>query len=146
MRVGLVTTAGFEDSLPVAKGRRVNDGIWSVYPDPILPRAGSRACASGSTGTDGCSSRSDPREAVEAAAARRRASGRVTRRLVPVVLPQPDHELQAAAAIRGAFPSLPVISGADRQPTIREFERTAYAVLNAYAVAAVPASISSPKR
>ena len=50
----------------------------------------------------------------------------------------PDHEFQAVAAIRGAFPSIPVVSGADRQPTIREFERTAYAVLNAYAVAAVP--------
>ena len=38
VRVGLVTTAGFEDSLPLAKGRRVSDGIWSVYPEAILPR------------------------------------------------------------------------------------------------------------
>ena len=38
VRVGLVTTEGFEDSLPLAKGRRVNDGIWSVYPEAILPR------------------------------------------------------------------------------------------------------------
>jgi N-methylhydantoinase A len=38
VRVGLVTTAGFEDSLPLAKGRRVSDGIWSVYPEAIVPR------------------------------------------------------------------------------------------------------------
>ena len=36
-----------------------------------------------------------------------------------------------------ALPGIPVVSGAALQPTLREFERTAYAVLNAYTMAAV---------
>ena len=47
--------------------------------------------------------------------------------------------MRAVAAIQEAFPGLPVLSGSALQPTLREFERTAYAVLNAYAVEAVAA-------
>ena len=36
--VGLITTAGFEHALPLAKGRRVTDGVWSLYPEPVVPR------------------------------------------------------------------------------------------------------------
>ena len=111
---------------------------------PSTPKRSCRAvalwaCRSGSTGTATCSSRWIRRAAVDAA--RRLIEEHQVGSLAVSFLwsfRNPDHEFQAVAAIRGAFPSIPVVSGADRQPTIREFERTAYAVLNAYAVAAVP--------
>src|SRR6202453_3514244 len=139
VRVGLVTTAGFEDSLPLAKGRRVNDGIWSVYPEAILPRDRIVGVRERIDRDGHVLIALDPETAVDAA--RRLVEEHQVASLAVSFLwsfRNPDHEFRAVEAIRGAFPSLPVISGADRQPTIREFERTAYAVLNAYAVAAVP--------
>ncbi len=138
VRVGLITTAGFEDELPAAKGRRVNDGVWSVYPEAIVPRtriAGVRERVD----RDGrILTPLDPDEAVEAA---RRLVGEEGVVSIAVSLlwsfRNPRHEEQATAAIAEAFPHIPVMSGSALQPTIREFERTAYAVLNAYTVAAV---------
>ena len=139
VRVGLVTTAGFEDSLPLAKGRRVSDGIWSVYPEAILPRDRIMGVPERIDRDGHVLVALDPETAVDAA--RQLIEEHQVGSLAVSFLwsfRNPDHEFQAVAAIRGAFPSIPVVSGADRQPTIREFERTAYAVLNAYAVAAVP--------
>jgi N-methylhydantoinase A/oxoprolinase/acetone carboxylase beta subunit/N-methylhydantoinase B/oxoprolinase/acetone carboxylase alpha subunit len=139
VRVGLITTAGFEDSLPTAKGRRINDGVWSVYPEPIVPRdrivgVRERIDREGQVLTP-----LDPAEAV--AAAQQLIEGLGCESIAVSLLwsfRNPVHELAAVAAIRDALPGVPVISGAERSPTIREFERTAYAVLNAYAVAAIP--------
>jgi N-methylhydantoinase A len=139
VRVGLVTTAGFEDSLPLAKGRRIPDGIWSVYPEPIVPRERIVGVRERVDRDGHVLIALDPEAAVDAA--RVLVEEHQVASLAVSFLwsfKNPDHEFRAVAAIREAFPSLPVVSGADRQPTIREFERTAYAVLNAYAVAAVP--------
>lgn len=139
VRVGLVTTAGFEDSLPLAKGRRVSDGIWSVYPEAIVPRERIVGVRERVDRDGHVLIALDPDAAVDAA--RHLVEDHQVASLAVSFLwsfKNPDHEFRAAAAIREAFPSVPAISGADRQPTIREFERTAYAVLNAYAVAAVP--------
>ena len=68
------------------------------------------------------------------AAPRRGRGRRGRRRVVPVVLPQPRPRGPGRrAAITEALPELPVVSGAALHPAIREFERTTYAVLNAYA-------------
>ena len=130
---------GFEDSLPLAKGRRVNDGIWSVYPEAIVPRERIVGVRERVDRDGHVLIALDPETAVDAT--RQLVDEHQVASLAVSFLwsfKNPDHEFRAVAAIREAFPSLPVISGADRQPTIREFERTAYAVLNAYAVAAVP--------
>ena len=42
------------------------------------------------------------------------------------------HEDQAVAAIAEIYPDLPVVAGAVLHPAIREYERTTFAVLNAY--------------
>jgi N-methylhydantoinase A/oxoprolinase/acetone carboxylase beta subunit/N-methylhydantoinase B/oxoprolinase/acetone carboxylase alpha subunit len=139
VRVGLVTTAGFEDSLPLAKGRRVSDGIWSVYPEAILPRERIVGVPERIDRDGHVLVALDPETVVEAA--RRLIEEHHVVSLAVSFLwsfRNPDHEFRAVEAIRRRFPAVPVISGADRQPTIREFERTAYAVLNAYAVAAIP--------
>ena len=44
----------------------------------------------------------------------------------------PRHEEIAVAAIRNEFPDLPVYAGAAINPVMREFERTTFALLNAY--------------
>ena len=139
VRVGLLTTAGFEDALPLAKGRRINDGVWSVYPEPVVPRqrivgVGERIDRDGRVLLP-----LDSRVVVDAV--RMLIEEQSIDSLAISFLwsfRNPVHELAALAAIRETFPGLPVISGAERQPTIREFERTSYAVLNAYAIAAVP--------
>ena len=139
VRVGLITTAGFEDSLPIAKGRRVNDGVWSVYPEPIVPRARIIGVPERIDRDGHVLVAFDPATAVEAA--QRLISQSHCESIAISFLwsfKNPEHEIAAAAAVREAFPEVPVISGAECSPTIREFERTAYAVLNAYAVAAIP--------
>src|SRR3954470_12026282 len=37
-RVGLITTKGFEDLVPLARGRRVNEDGWLVMPPQVLER------------------------------------------------------------------------------------------------------------
>ncbi len=44
----------------------------------------------------------------------------------------PVHEDEAVAVIRAAFPEMTVVSGAELHPAAREYERTTFAVLNAY--------------
>ena len=44
----------------------------------------------------------------------------------------PLHEQQAIAALAEALPHVPAVSGAALHPAIREFERTTFALLNAY--------------
>ena len=43
-----------------------------------------------------------------------------------------SHEERAVAAALALYPDLPVVSGAELHPAIREYERTTFAVLNAY--------------
>jgi N-methylhydantoinase A len=139
VRVGLVTTAGFEDALPLAKGRRITDGVWSVYPEPIVPRSRIAGVAERIDRDGLVITPLDPQTAVGAARSLIEDEGAESIAVSFLwSFRNPAHELAAAAAIRAAFPTVPVVSGADRQPTIREFERTAYAVLNAYAIAAIP--------
>ncbi len=45
----------------------------------------------------------------------------------------PTHEAQAVAAVQGVYPDLPVMSAADLNPIMREYERTTFSLLNAYA-------------
>ncbi|HLY82647.1 MAG TPA: hydantoinase/oxoprolinase family protein, partial [Acidimicrobiales bacterium] len=137
VRVGLITTAGFEDQLPQAKGRRVSDGVWSSYPEAIVPRSRIAGVKERVDRDGRVLVPLDPTDAV--AAARRLVSGQGVESIAVSLLwsfRNPRHEEQATAAIVEALPGVPVVSGAARQPTIREFERTAYAVLNAYTVAA----------
>ena len=136
--VGLVTTAGFEDELPVAKGRRLSEGLWSVYPDPVVPRSRITGVRERIDRDGQVLVPLDPHEAVEAARVLIDAGAVSIAVSFLWSFRNPRHEEQAVAALTDAFPNVPVMSGAALQPTIREFERTAFAVLNAYAVAAVP--------
>ena len=132
-RVGLVTTKGFEDLVPLARGRRVNEDGWLMMPPQVVERR----CI---VGVDERIDRHgvvltplDP-DAVVAA-----ASTLVDREAVEAIavsflwsFRNPVHEEQAVGALSAAFPHIPLTSGAALHPVIREFERSTFALLNAY--------------
>lgn len=137
-KVGLLTTKGFEEMLPLARGTRlVDEEGWLSTPQEIVAR---RAIA----GIDERIDRDgqvvvplDP-DAVKAAA--RRLVEEEGAEAIAVSFfwsfLNPTHEHQAVEAVREIYPDLPVVSGAALHPAIREYERTTFAVLNAYATGA----------
>jgi N-methylhydantoinase A len=132
-RIGLVTTRGLEDQVPLAKGRRELVDGWVTRPTPIVPR--DRV-----VGVDERIDREsrvlralDPDEAVDAA--RSLVDAHDIEALAVSFLwsfRNASHEDAAVAAITQALPDLPVFSGAAVNPVMREFERATFALLNAY--------------
>jgi N-methylhydantoinase A len=133
-RVGLITTKGFEDQVPMAKGRRLVDDGWVVLPDSIVPRSRIAGVAERIDRDGTVLVPLDPDDVV--AAARRLVLDELSAAIAVSFLwsfKNPSHEDAAVAAIRHEFPDLPVFSGAALNPVMREFERTTFALLNAYA-------------
>jgi N-methylhydantoinase A len=137
-RLGLLTTAGFEDLVPLARGNRVSDGGWLVPPPQLVDR----------TGIVGVSERMD-RDGIATTpvdvdgavrAARDLVEGDGIEALVVSFLwsfRNPAHEQAVGAAIAAKYPDLPVVLGSELSPVIREYERTQYALLNAYVAGAL---------
>ncbi|MBC2864991.1 hydantoinase/oxoprolinase family protein [Streptomyces mexicanus] len=131
-RVGLLTTAGFEDELGVAKGRRLNIDGWVAPPPPLVARADIR----------GVHERVDrdgvvltPLHVDEVVAhARDLVAGGVEAIAVSYLWSQlnPEHERLTEQALAAEFPDLPVMCGGLLNPVMRGYERTTFAVLNAY--------------
>jgi N-methylhydantoinase A len=131
--VGLVTTKGFEQQLPLAKGRRILVDGWVVRPDPLVPRRRIVGVAERIDRDGAVLTPLDPDEVV--AAARLLVEREAVEALAVSFLwsfKNASHEEAAVGAIRREFPDLPVFSGAALNPIMREFERTTFAVLNAY--------------
>ena len=137
-RVGLITTSGFEDLVPIARVRRVPRDGWLVPPDGLIER----------DWIVGVDERIDRNGNVlralvktEAVAAARRLIERDGIEAIAVSFlwscVNPVHEQQAVRAIVSAFPQVPVVSGAALHPMVREYERTTFALLNAYASGAL---------
>ena len=131
--IGLITTRGFEDMVPLSKGRQVLDDGWVVSPTPIVPR---NLVAGVDERIDHDGAVLQPLDAAEAVAAARRLVDEEHAEAVAVSFlwsfRNPRHEELAVAAIANALPDLPLFSGAAINPVMREFERTTFAVLNAY--------------
>jgi N-methylhydantoinase A len=131
-RLGLLTTAGFEDIVPLARGHVVPEDGW-LMPPPLLVE----------------------RERIVGVHERCDRDGRVT---VPVDVDEvidmvehlvhdagvdaivvsflwsfrnPANEQAARDAIAPRHPQLPVVLGSALAPVIREYERTQFALLNA---------------
>jgi N-methylhydantoinase A len=132
-RTGLVATAGFGDVLEI--GREVRYDIYDLaiaYPPPLAPRdlrreVDERTLADGTVRT-----RPDP-VAVRRIGAELRDAG--VRSLAVCLLHahrNPENERAVAAALREAVPDVRVTLSSDIAPEIREFERTATTVANAY--------------
>jgi N-methylhydantoinase A len=131
--IGLITTQGFEDMVPLSKGRTMLDDGWVVNPPPIVPR-NLVAGVDERIDHDGIVLRPlDPDDAV--AAARHLVDDEHAEAIAVSFLwsfKNPRHEEIAAAAIAQEHPDLAVFSGAAINPVMREYERTTFAVLNAY--------------
>ena len=132
-RVALITTRGFEDQIPLAKGRRLLDDGWVVTPESVLPRSRIVGVVERVDRDGTVLVPLDPEEV--AAAARHLVAEEDIEALAVSFLwsfRNPAHEDAAVSVIRREFPDLPVFSGAALNPIMREFERTTFALLNAY--------------
>ncbi|MGO8861854.1 MAG: hydantoinase/oxoprolinase family protein [Acidimicrobiales bacterium] len=137
-RVGLVTTAGFEELVPFSRGRKImdEDGWLTPPPEIVSPHCivgvRERVDRDGRVVT--------PLERAEvAAAARHLVQAKGVEALAVSFLwsfRNPTHEQEAVREIEEVCPEVPVVSGAALHPAVREFERTTFALLNAYVTGA----------
>jgi N-methylhydantoinase A len=132
-RLGLVTTAGFEDLIPLARGNRVSEEGWLVPPPALVERERVMGVQERTTG--------DGNVLVPVDAASVLAAGRYlidAMEVEAIVVSflwsfrNPGNEQQACAVLREHYPSVPVLSASALSPVIREYDRTQYALLNAY--------------
>jgi len=132
-RTGLITTAGFADTLEIGRERKFelyDLGIEKIA--PLVPRD-LRLEVRERVGADGRVRRKlDPREAV--ARAGRLVEAGVTSIAVVFLhaYANPRQEAQAARAIARRFPRVAVTASHEVAAEIREYERASTAVANAY--------------
>ena len=136
--VGLITTAGFEELVPFARGRKLNDEDGWLTPPPEIV---SPHCIMGvreRVDRDGEVVTPLDRDGVLRAARYLVDEQHVEALAVSFLwsFRNPAHEQEAVEVIREAYPELPVVSGAALHPAVREFERTTFALLNAYVTGA----------
>jgi N-methylhydantoinase A len=132
-RVGLVTTAGFEEMIPFARGSRViDDEGWLVTPPSVI---GLDTIAGVVERIDRDGRIVTPLDESQAELAIRRLVERKIEALVVSFLwgfRNPIHEERVTALARRIYPDLIVLSAGLLHPAAREFERTSFALLNAY--------------
>ncbi len=132
-RLGLITTRGFEDLVPLARGNRVSVDGWLEPPPALVER----------TAIIGLDERTDrsgrvlrPVDVDDArAAAERLLSGSGVQALVVSLLwsfRNPANEIAVRDILAKEFPDVRVVIGSEVAPVIREYERTQFALLNAY--------------
>lgn len=132
-KVGLITTRGFEDLVPIARVRRIPRDGWLVPPDALIDR-------DWIVGVDERIDRDgdvlQPLDVQQVVTAARHLHERLGIEALVVSFlwscANPSHEAAAVVAIREALPHLPILSGAALHPVAREYERTTFALLNAY--------------
>ena len=132
-RVGLITTHGFEDLVPIARVRREPRGGWLVPPDGLIERDWILGVVERVDRDGKILQPLDSTEVVRAARTlleKQRVEAIAVSFLWSCV--NPIHEQQALQAIRSTYPNVTVVSGAALHPVVREYERTTFALLNAY--------------
>ncbi len=138
-RIGLLTTKGFESAVPIARGRRITDEDGWLAQPPSLVAA--RCIVGIDERVDRAGAVLRPVDCDEVAAA--------VGRLVEVEgiealavsflwsFENPANEERAVGVVRERHPGLPVTAGAALHPVLREYERTTFALLNAYTTGAI---------
>ena len=137
LRVGLITTRGFEQTLRLARGRTQEVDGWLQSVDAIVEN---RAVVGIDERIDRNGTVLRAMDAGEIIAAARYLADEVGVESIAVSFLwsflNPVHERQAVALLREMLPGMPITSGSELRPVIREYERTALAVLNAYSYGA----------
>ena len=131
--VGLLTTSGFDEMLPVARGQRVVDGDGWLSVPALLDRR-TIAAVDGRIDRTGDEVVPLDLEQVRSGVTHLVEEEGIEALAVSFLwsFANRSHEERAVAAARALYPDLPVVSGAELHPAIREYERTTFAVLNAY--------------
>jgi N-methylhydantoinase A len=132
-RTGLLATAGFEDVLEIGREQRYDlYDLEMRRPEPLVPR---RLRLGVRERTDATGTIVEPVDAASLAHALERLRAAGVEAVAIAFLHawrNPANERHAAAALRRALPDVAVSVSADVLPEIREYERTATTVLNAY--------------
>jgi N-methylhydantoinase A len=132
-RTGLITTAGFRDTLEIGHERKYE--LYDLHmpvPEPLVRRS-LRLEAKERIGPDG--SIETPLDTASLREAAARLVGMGVESLAVVFLhayANPAHEQEAARILADAYPGLPVSLSSGVAPQIREFDRTSTTVANAY--------------
>lgn len=132
-KVGLVTTAGFRDSLEMA--REIRYDLYDLFlerAEPLAPRYLRHEVSERIDANGGVLAEFDAsgfREAVRSLIA---AGVEAIAVSFLHAYRNPAHERKAKAILAGEFPDLPFTISSDVAPEIREYERTSTAVCNAY--------------
>jgi N-methylhydantoinase A/oxoprolinase/acetone carboxylase beta subunit len=132
-RTGLLTTAGFEDVLEIGREQRYDlYDLEMRRPEPLVPRrfrlgVGERTDATGTV------VQAIDHDSLHAAIQRLHEAGveAVAVSFLHAWL-NPVNERGAVATVRRALPGVAVSASSEVLPEIREYERTATTVLNAY--------------
>ncbi len=133
-KVGLVTTAGFETMLPLARGvREVDEEGWLVTPPSVVPAdciAGVRERIDRNGEVIVALDKDSAQAAIRSLVENQRVEVLAVSFLWAFL--NPVHERAVVAMARSLYPEIPVLSAAELHPAAREYERTSFAVLNAY--------------
>lgn len=147
LRVGLLTTKGFEDMFTLPRNRDVGPDGWLVPPTPLVER---ERIVGLEERVDRAGTVLQPLDVKAAVAAARHLVEEQGVEALAVSLlwsvVKPAHEAAVVEAVRQELPSVPITSGAELSPTIREYERTNLAVLNAYVGRAFDGVVSLGER
>ncbi|MBE9605429.1 hydantoinase/oxoprolinase family protein [Acetobacteraceae bacterium H6797] len=131
--LGLITNAGFEDVIEMARLRMPDMyTLFCARPEQLIPRdrifgVKGRILADGSE--------AEPLDEAGAVEAARKAKARGAEGIILSFLHSyrnESHELAAKAAIKAALPEMFVFCSAEIWPVIREYERTTTVILNGY--------------
>ena len=137
-RLGLLTTAGFEDLVPFARGHAVPEGGWLMPPPSLV----SRECIIGVR--ERCNREGEVTRAIDPDEVREAGRRLTEQHGVDAVVVSflwsfrnPANEQVARQVLAAQCPSTPVVLGSTLAPVIREYERTQFALLNAYVAGAL---------
>ena len=132
-RTGLITTAGFADTLEIGRERKFD--LYDIdiqKPEPLVPRD-LRLEVTERVRADGRVMKKLAGAEVDARAARLVAAGVTSIAVVFLhAYANPRHEREAARRIARRFPRIAVTTSHEVASEIREFERASTAVANAY--------------
>lgn len=137
MRVGLLTTRGFEETLRLARGRAHEEDGWLCSTPQLVERKAIVGIDERVDRNGAVLKALDPDE-VLAAGRYLSEEAKVDSIAISFLWSflNPAHERLAKDLLQEVLPGMPISSGAQLRPVIREYERTTLAVLNAFSCGA----------
>ncbi|MEM7778406.1 MAG: hydantoinase/oxoprolinase family protein [Pseudomonadota bacterium] len=130
---GLITTAGFEDTLEIGRERKYTLYDLNIAKTAPLVARDMRIGVEERTAVDGSVVTPLDEAGVRAAADRLVEAGAKSIAVVFLhAYANPDHEARATALVRAGYPDVAVSASHEVAPEIREFERASTVAANAY--------------